>query len=44
MRLQSSVESWDSLELSQLLVVLHLDKEMVPSGWMMCNVLVMRQV
>ena len=35
MMLQLSVESWDSLELSHLLVVLHLDKELVPSGWMM---------
>ena len=34
MMLQLSVESWDSLELSHLLVVLHSDKEMVPSGWM----------
>ena len=31
--LQLSVESWDFLELSHL-VVLHLDKELVPSGWM----------
>ena len=35
MMLQLSVESWDFLELSHLLVVLHLDKELVPFGWMM---------
>ena len=35
MMLQLSVESWDSLELSHLIAVLHSDKEMVPSGWMM---------
>ena len=35
MMLQLSVESWDFLELSHLLAVLHSDKEMVPSGWMM---------
>ena len=34
MMLQLSVESWDFLELSHILVVLHLDKELVPSGWM----------
>ena len=34
MMLQLSVESWDSLELSHLAAP-HLDKEMVPSGWMM---------
>ena len=44
MMLQLSVESWDFLELSHLLVVLHLDKELVPSGWMMCNVQVVREV
>ena len=33
MMLQLSVESWDFLELSHLLVVLHLVKEPVPSGW-----------
>ena len=38
MMLQLSVESWDFLELPQLLVVLHLDKELVPSGWMMLDV------
>ena len=32
MMLQLSVESWDFLELSYLSVVLHLDKELVPSG------------
>ena len=35
MMLQLSVESWDFLELSHLLAVLHSDKELVPSGWMM---------
>ena len=35
MMLWLSVESWDSLELAHLLVVLNLDKDMVPSGWMM---------
>ena len=44
MMLQLSVDSWDFLELIHLLVVLHLDKELVPSGWMMCNVQVVRQV
>ena len=44
MILQLSVESWDSLELTHLHVVLHSDKEMVPSGWMMCNVQVMKPV
>ena len=33
MLLQLSVESWDFLELPHFLVVLHLDKEMVLSGW-----------
>ena len=33
MMLQLSVESWDFLELSHLSVVLHLDKELVLSGW-----------
>ena len=44
MMLQLSVESWDFLELSHLIVVLHSDKEMVPSGWMMCDVQVVRPV
>ena len=44
MMLQLSVDSWDFLELIHLLVVLHSDKDMVPSGWMMCNVQVVRQV
>ena len=44
MMLQLSVESWDFLELSHLLVVLHSDKELVPSCWIMCNVQVMRPV
>ena len=35
MMLQLSVESWDFLELSHLLVVLHLEKGLVPFGWMM---------
>ena len=35
MMLQLSARSWDFLELFHLLVVLHLDKELVPSGWMM---------
>ena len=39
MMLQLSVESWDFLEPPHILVVLHSDKEMVPSGWMMCDVL-----
>ena len=38
MMLQLSVESWDFLELSHLLVVLHLDKELVPSGWIVWGV------
>ena len=42
MMLQLSVESWDFLELSHLFVVLHLDKELVPSGWMMCHAQVVR--
>ena len=42
MMLQLSVESWDFLELSHLLVVLHLDKELVPSGWIVWDVQVMR--
>ena len=36
--LQLSVESWDFLELSHLLVVLHSDEELVPSGWMKWDV------
>ena len=44
MMLQLSVESWDFPELSHLLVVLHSDKEMVPSGWMTCNAQVVRPV
>ena len=44
MMLQLFVESWDSLELSHLLVVLHSDKELVPSGWMTCDAQVMRPV
>ena len=35
MMLLLSVESWDFLELSHLIVVLHSDKELVTSGWMM---------
>ena len=35
MMLQLSVESWDFLELSHLIVALHSDKELVPSGWIM---------
>ena len=35
MMLQLSVESWDFLELSHILVVLHSDKELVTSGWIM---------
>ena len=35
MMLQLSVESWDFLELSHFLVVLHSDEELVPSGWIM---------
>ena len=42
MMLQLSVESWDFLELSHFLVVLHLDKELVPSGWMVWDVQEMR--
>ena len=42
MMLQLSARSWDFLELSHLLVVLHLDKELVPSGWMMWDVQVVR--
>ena len=34
MMLQLSVESWDFLELCHLSVVLNLDKDLVPSGWM----------
>ena len=44
MMLQFSVENWDSPELSHLLVVLHSDKELVPSGWTMCDVQVVRPV
>ena len=44
MMLQLSVESLDFLELSHLLVVLHSDKGLVPSGWMMWHVLVVREV
>ena len=44
MMLQLSVESWDFLELSHLLVVLHLDKELEPSGWMMWDVQEVRPV
>ena len=44
MMLQLSVESWDFLELTHLLVVLHSDKELVPSGWIMCNVQVVKPV
>ena len=36
--LEWSAESWDILELLPLMVVLTLDKEMVPSGWMMSSV------
>ena len=43
MMLLLSVESWDSLELSHL-AALHFSKEMVPSGWMMCDVQVVRPV
>ena len=42
MMLQLPVESWDFLELSHLLVVLHLDEELVPFGWIVWNVQVMR--
>ena len=35
MMLQLSVENWNFLELPHILVVLHLDKELVPSGWIM---------
>ena len=42
MMLQLSVESWDFLELSHLSVVPHLDKELVPSGWIMWDAQVMR--
>ena len=42
--LQLSVESWDFLELSHILVVLHLDKEPVPSGWIVWDVQVVREV
>ena len=34
MMLQLSVDNWDFLEPSHILVVLHSDKELVPSGWM----------
>ena len=33
-----SAESWDILELLPLMVVLTLDKEVVPSGWVMSSV------
>ena len=39
---QLSVESWNFLELSHLFVVLHSDEELVPSGWMMWDVQVVR--
>ena len=42
MMLQLSVESLDFLELSHLLVVLHLDKELVLSGWIVWDVRVVR--
>ena len=42
MMLLLSVESWDFLELSHILVVLHSDKELVPSGWMMWHAQVTR--
>ena len=41
---QLSVESLDFLELSHLLVVVHLDEELVPSGWIMWDVQEMRPV
>ena len=41
---QLSVESWDFLDLSHLTVVLHLDKELVPSGCMMWDVQEERKV
>ena len=44
MMLQLSVESWDFLELSHFPVVLHLDKELVPSGWIVWDVRVVREV
>ena len=44
MMLQLSVESWDFLELSHHLVVLHLDKELVPSCWIMWDVQVVSAV
>ena len=44
MMLQLSVESWDSLELSHLLVVLHMDEELVPFGWLMWDVQVVKPV
>ena len=42
MILQLSVESWDFLELLHPLVVLHSDKELVPSGWITWDVQVVR--
>ena len=42
MMLQLSVESLDFLGLSHLLVVLHLDEELVLSGWMMWDAQVVR--
>ena len=44
MMLQLSVVNWDFLELSHLLVVLHLDQELIPSGWIMWDVQVVRPV
>ena len=44
MMLQLSVESWDFLGLMHILAVLHLDKELVPFGWMLCDVQVVRKV
>ena len=40
--LQLSVGSWDFLELSHILVVLHSDKELVPYGWIVWDVQVVR--
>ena len=42
MMLKLSVENLDFLELPHLLVVLHLDKEPVPFGWIMWDAQVMR--
>ena len=44
MVLQLPVDNWDSLELSQLLVVVHSDEDKVSSGWMLWDVQVMRPV